>query len=283
MTGQMMELPLLISSLIAHADRYHGDTEIVSRTIEGPIHRTNYREAHRRARKLATALQKLGVQPGQRVATLAWNGYRHFEAYYAISGIGAVIHTINPRLHPEQIAWIAGHAEDQYLFFDITFAPAVEKMAAECKTVKGWIAMTDRAHMPDIKVKNLLCYEELVESAAEIAAWPQFDERAPACLCYTSGTTGNPKGVQYSHRSTLLHTYASAQADVFGLNGRDTILPVVPMFHVNAWAIPYSAAMCGARIVFPGSQLDGASIVELFETEKVTFSAGVPTVWLGVL
>lgn len=294
MLGQMMDIPLSISSLIVHADRYHGDTEIVSRTVEGPsadngrdivkgIHRYTYRDAHRRARKLANVLQGKGIEFGDRVGTLAWNGYRHFELYYGISGIGAVMHTINPRLHPEQVAWIVNHAEDKLLFFDLTFAPVVEKIATLCPSVKGWIAMCDRKHMPSIKVENMLCYEDVIEPASEDFQWPNFDERSAACLCYTSGTTGNPKGVLYSHRSTLLHAMASIQPDVFGLSGRDTVLPVVPMFHVNAWGIAYSAPMVGAKLVFPGPGLDGSNLCELFEQEKVTLSAGVPTVWLGAL
>ena len=283
MLGQMMDMPLLISSLIVHADRYHGDTEIVSRTVEGPIHRYTYHEAHTRSRKLANVLASRGIKHGDRVATLAWNGYRHFELYYAISGLGAVMHTVNPRLHPEQVAWIANHAEDALMFFDLTFAPVVEKIAALCPKVRGWVAMTDRAHMPALKIDNLLCYEDLVAEASDQYEWPQFDERDAACLCYTSGTTGNPKGVLYSHRSTMLHAMASIQPDVFGLSGRETVLPIVPMFHVNAWGIAYTAPMVGAKLVFPGPGLDGPSVCELFEMEKVTFSAGVPTVWLGVL
>lgn len=294
MLGQMMDIPLMISSLLVHADRYHGDAEIVSRTIEGPsadngssiqggIHRYTYRDAHVRARKMANVLTGQGIVFGDRVGTLAWNGYRHFELYYAISGLGAVMHTINPRLHPEQVAWIVNHAEDKVLFFDNTFAPVVEKIAAHCPKVKAWVAMTDRKHLPQIKVDNLLCYEDLVEAASDVYQWPSFDEHSAACLCYTSGTTGNPKGVLYSHRSTLLHAMASIQPDVFGLSGRETVLPIVPMFHVNAWGIAYTAPMVGAKLVFPGAALDGPSVCELFELEKVTFSAGVPTVWLGVL
>jgi 3-(methylthio)propionyl---CoA ligase len=294
MLGQMMEMPLSISSLLVHADRYHGDTEIVSRTVEGAsadngssivngIHRYTYRDAHKRAKKMANVLKAHGVAFGDRAATLAWNGYRHFELYYAISGLGAVMHTINPRLHPEQVAWIANHAEDKILFFDLTFAPVVEKIAALCPKVKAWVAMTDRKHMPALKIANLLCYEDLIAEASDQLEWPSFDERSAACLCYTSGTTGNPKGVLYSHRSTLLHAMASIQPDVFGLSGRETVLPIVPMFHVNAWGIAYTAPMVGAKLVFPGAGLDGPSVCELFELEKVTFSAGVPTVWLGVL
>ncbi|MGQ0697737.1 MAG: 3-(methylthio)propionyl-CoA ligase [Panacagrimonas sp.] len=283
MLGQMMDMPLMISSLLVHADRYHGDTEIVSRTVEGPIHRYTYSDAHARAKKMANVLKSQGIEFGDRVATLAWNGYRHFELYYAISGIGAVMHTINPRLHPEQVAWIANHAEDKLVFFDLTFAPVVSMIAAQCPNVKAWVAMTDRAHMPALKIENLLCYEELAEASSTSFDWPQFEERSAACLCYTSGTTGNPKGVLYSHRSTMLHAMASIQPDVFGLSGREVVLPVVPMFHVNAWGIAYTGPMVGAKLVFPGPGLDGPNLCELFENEKVTFSAGVPTVWLGVL
>ncbi|HWU68499.1 MAG TPA: 3-(methylthio)propionyl-CoA ligase [Stenotrophobium sp.] len=283
MNGQMMDMPLLMSSLLVHAERYHRDTEIVSRTIEGPIHRYTYADAALRARKAAQALQRLGLRPGERAATLAWNGYRHFELYYGISGIGAVMHTLNPRLHPDQVVWIANHAEDQVLFFDLTFAPLVEAVAARCKTVKHWVAMTDRAHMPALKGVNALCYEDLIGAESGELEWPQLDERSALCLCYTSGTTGNPKGVLYSHRSMMLHTFAAPLPDMMNLSGSDVILPVVPMFHVNAWCIPYIGAMIGAKLVFPGARLDGESLCELFESEQVTFSAGVPTVWLGML
>jgi 3-(methylthio)propionyl---CoA ligase len=281
--GQMMDAPLLVSALLRHAELYHGDAEIVSRTVEGGVHRYTYADAAARSRKLANALGKLGVQPGTRVATLAWNGYRHFELYYGASGMGAVMHTINPRLFPEQIAWIAGDAEDQVLFFDLTFAPLVEAMAARCKTIKHWVAMTDRAHMPGHNIPNLLCYEDLLAAESDVFEWPEFDERRACSLCYTSGTTGNPKGVLYSHRSMMLHTFSACQPDVFNISSRDSILPVVPMFHVNAWSIPYAAPMAGAKLVFPGAALDGASLFELFESEKVTLSAGVPTVWQGLL
>ena len=283
MLGLMQEQPVLISDLIRHADRHHGATEIVSKTVEGSIHRYTYREAHKRARQLAKALQSLNVKANDRVATLAWNGYRHFEIYYAVAGIGSIIHTINPRLFPDQISYIANHAEDSYIFFDITFAPLVEKLAPALKTVKGFVAMTDRAHMPKEKIPNLMCYEELLAGQDDRFDWPSFDERTAACLCYTSGTTGNPKGALYSHRSTILHAYAAALPDALNLSARDTILPVVPMFHVNAWGLPYSCALMGARIVFPGQHLDGKSLHELFESERVTMSAGVPTVWLGLL
>jgi 3-(methylthio)propionyl---CoA ligase len=282
MHGLMMNMPLNISALIQHADRCHGDTEIVSRTVEGGIHRYTYADAHRRSRQLANALLALGVKTTDRIGTLAWNGYRHLEIYFGSSGIGAVCHTVNPRLFPEQIAYIVNHAEDAFLFFDLTFLPLVEKLAPHCKGVRGWVAMTDRAHMPASSL-DLLCYEDLVNAHSDDFEWPVLDENLASSLCYTSGTTGNPKGVLYSHRSTILHAYAACLPDALNLSARDVVLPVVPMFHVNAWGLPYSAPLVGAKLVFPGAQLDGASLVELFETEKVTCSAGVPTIWLGLL
>ncbi len=282
--GLMMQMPLAISSLIRHADRHHGDAEIVSRRVEGDIHRYTYRDLHRRSRQMANALKGLDVKLSDRVATLAWNGYRHMELYFAVSGSGAVLHTINPRLHPEQIAWIANHAEDSYLFFDLTFLPIIEAIAGHCRTIKGYVAMVDRERMPaQAKVPNLICYEDLIDSHSDRYDWPEFDENLASSMCYTSGTTGNPKGVLYSHRSTILHTYAAALPDALNLSARDVILPVVPMFHVNAWGLPYVAPMVGAKIVLPGPNLDGKSLYELFEAEKVTCSAGVPTVWQGLL
>jgi len=278
----MMSAPLLISTIIEHAARNSGSTEIVSRRVEGDIHRTTYRQVRDRSKQLANALAALGVQPGDRVGTLAWNGYRHLEIYYGVSGSGSVCHTINPRLFPDQIAYIVNHADDQYVFFDLTFVPLIEGIAAHCPNVKGWVAMTDRAHMPASSVP-MLCYEELLDAQSSEYTWPQFDENTASSLCYTSGTTGNPKGALYSHRSTVLHSYASALPDALGVSAQDVILPVVPMFHVNAWGTPYSVALVGAKMVFPGPKLDGASLYELFEQEKVTFSAGVPTVWLGLL
>jgi fatty-acyl-CoA synthase len=284
MNGQMMQQPLLISTLLTHAERHHGEREIVSRRVEGDLHRTTYRELAARSRRMANALAARGVTFGDRVATLAWNGYRHMELYYAVSGSGAVLHTLNPRLHPDQVVWIADHAEDQVLFFDLSFLPLVEAIASRVKTVKAFVAMTDRAHMPvSSKVPNLLCYEELLADASDRFDWPSFDENTASSLCYTSGTTGNPKGALYSHRSTLLHTYAAALPDSLNCSARDTILPVVPMFHVNAWGLPYVACMVGAKLVFPGPHLDGKSLHELFESEGVTVSAGVPTVWQGLL
>ncbi|MDB5936162.1 MAG: long-chain fatty acid--CoA ligase [Massilia sp.] len=284
MMGQMMSQPLLISSIIEFAARHYGHVEIVSRRIEGDLHRYTYRECGQRAKRAAHALKGLGVQMGDRVATLAWNGYRHMELYYAVSGSGAVLHTINPRLHPEQIAYIANHAEDQYLFFDLTFLPLIEAVAANCKTVKAFVLMADRDRMPqETKIANLLCYEDLIASNSDDFEWPLFDENSAASLCYTSGTTGNPKGALYSHRSTVLHSYASGMPNALNVSAADTVLPVVPMFHVNAWGLPYSVLLSGAKMVFPGAALDGKSLYELFESEGVTFSAGVPTVWLGLV
>ncbi len=282
MFGLIMDQPLLISSLLTHAARNHGDTEIVSRTIEGGIHRYTYAAAEVRARKLAQALARMGVESGDRVASLAWNCFRHFELYFATSGSGAVMHTVNPRLFPDQIAYIINHAEDKLLFVDLTFVPLLEKLAPACRTLKGIVVMTDRAHMP-AALPAALCYEELVEAEDGDYAWPSFDERTASSLCYTSGTTGNPKGVLYSHRSTVIHSYAIVSPDVFNLSARDCLLPVVPMFHVNAWGLPYAAALVGVKFVLPGAQLDGASLHELFETEGVTATAGVPTVWLALL
>ena len=284
MNGLMMQKQLLISSLIVHADRHHGDTEIVSRRVEGDIHRYTFRDCHRRARQMASALTSLGVKPSDRIGTLAWNGYRHLELYYGVSGMGAILHTINPRLHEDQVAYIANHAEDQYIFFDLTFLPLIKAVAGRCKTVKAFIAMTDHAHMPkNAGIDNLLCYEDLIEQCSSDYSWPILDEDAASTLCYTSGTTGNPKGVLYSHRSSLLHTYAAALPDALNCSARDVILPVVPMFHVNAWGLPYIACMVGAKLVLPGPALDGKSLYDLLEAEQVTLSAGVPTVWQGLL
>jgi fatty-acyl-CoA synthase len=284
MLGLMQQQPLLISNLILHAERHHGDQEIVSRRVEGDIHRMTYRELAARARRMAKALVTLGVGMSDRVATLAWNGHRHMELYYAVSGAGAVLHTLNPRLHPDQLVYIAGHAEDQVLCFDLTFLPLVEAVAARLKSVKHFVVMTDRAHMPAAaKLPGLLCYEDLLDAQDDHYDWPRFDEHSASSLCYTSGTTGNPKGVLYSHRSTLLHAFAGALPDALNCSSRDVILPVVPMFHVNAWSLPYVACMTGAKMVLPGPGLDGKSLFELFESEKVTLSAGVPTVWQGLL
>jgi fatty-acyl-CoA synthase len=282
--GQMMNQPLLVSGIIEFAARHFGDSLIVSRRVEGDIHRYTYRDCHQRARRLANALHGMGIALGDRVATLAWNGYRHLEAYYAVSGSGAVLHTINPRLHPEQIAYIINHAEDQVLMFDLTFLPAVEAVAAHCKQIKHYVLMCDRDRMPaETSIPNLVCYEDLIATHSDDYSWPLFDENSACTLCYTSGTTGNPKGALYSHRSTVLHAYGSALPNALNVTSRDVVLPVVPMFHVNAWGLPYSVPLSGAKMVFPGAALDGKSLYELFEAEQVTFSAGVPTVWLGLI
>ena len=284
MQGLMQGQPLLISAIIEHAARHHGDTEIVSRTVEGAIHRYTYAEARRRSRKVANVLARLGVGFGDRIATLAWNGYRHFELYYGISGMGAVMHTINPRLFPDQIAWIANHAEDKVLFFDSTFLPLVESLAPQLTACKAYVLMSDASRMPGKSaIPALACYEELLAGVTAELDWPSFDENTASSLCYTSGTTGNPKGALYSHRSTLLHAYGAALPDSLNCSARDVILPVVPMFHVNSWGLAYACPMVGAKLVLPGPQLDGRSLFDLFEAEKVTMSAGVPTVWQGLL
>ena len=268
--------------LFRHAAPNPAEPESFTRGPAGGIHRYPSPDAHRRSRQLARALLSLGVKPADRVATLAWNNYRHFELYYGVSGMGAILNTVNPRLFPEQIAYIINHADDGLVFFDLTFLPLVEGVAPHCKGVKAWVALTDRAHMPESKL-DLLCYEELVNAHSDDYEWPEFDENTASSLCYTSGTTGNPKGVLYSHRSTILHSFAAALPDSLNCSASDCILPVVPMFHVNAWGLPYIACMVGAKIVFPGPALDGKSLYELFEHEGVTVSAGVPTVWQGLL
>ncbi len=283
----MQRHPLLISSLITHAENVAGDSEIVSRQVEGGtdfrMHRYTYKDAHRRCRQLARALVRLGVSAGDRIGTLAWNTHRHFELYFGVSGMGAIIHTVNPRLFPEQLVYIVNHAQDKVLFFDITFAPLVAKLAPSLPEVRTYVALTDRAHCPSIPGIEVLCYEELIAAEDDAFEWPHLDEHTPSSLCYTSGTTGHPKGVLYAHRTTLLHTYAAMSADAFCLTSRDAVLPVVPMFHVNAWGLPYICAATGAKMVLPGHALDGASLYRLFEDEGVTLSAGVPTVWMGLL
>ncbi|MCF6751958.1 3-(methylthio)propionyl-CoA ligase [Pseudomonas aeruginosa] len=280
MLGLMQDQPLLISSVLEHALSAHPWSEISSRTVEGPMHHCTYADIGRRAKQLANAMTSLDVQPGDRIGTLAWNGYRHMELYFGVSGMGAILHTINPRLFPEQIEFIANHAEDQYLFFDLSFAALVEQLAPRMKSVKAFIALTDRSRMPAIEVPNLLCYEDLIDGQSSEYAWPVLDERAASSMCYTSGTTGNPKGVLFSHRSTILHSLALCTSDGFGLSSADSALLVVPMFHVNAWGMPYAGAMCGAKLVLPGPALDGESIYELMRTEEVTLALGVPTVWM---
>ena len=257
MFGLMQQQSLLISSLIDFAERHHGDGEVVSRRVEGDVHRYTWADVANRSRQLANALDGLKLGQGDRVATLAWNGYRHLEMYFGVSGSGRVLHTLNPRLHPDQVVWIANHAEDQILCFDMTFLPLVQAVHARCTTVKHWVALCDADKLPaDTGIPNLTSYETLIGQQAKTYVWPQLDENSASSMCYTSGTTGNPKAALYSHRSTLLHAYAAALPDVMCISARDAILPVVPMFHVNAWGIPYSAAMTGAKLVFPGPALD---------------------------
>ena len=283
MLGNMQDGQLLISGLIEHAEIYHTDTEIVSRTVEGPIHRYTLKDAANRSRKLANALGKLGLQQGDVVGTLAWNTFRHFELYFGVSGIGCVVNTVNPRLFPEQLIYIINHAENKYLFVDLTFVPLVESISDSLEGIKGIIVLTDKEHMPETKLKNVICYEELIADEPTEYDWPVFDENTASSLCYTSGTTGNPKGVLYSHRSTLLHTWIVSSGNVGKVSSSSVILPVVPMFHVNAWGIPYASAMFGAKLVLPGPMMDGASIFELIDQEKPDLLMGVPTVWLGLL
>jgi fatty-acyl-CoA synthase len=282
--GLMMDRPLLISGIIEHAAAQFGDAQIVSRETHGPVFRYSYAECAARARRLANALQHLGLDPGSAVGSLAWNNHRHLEAYYAVSGSGMVMHTCNPRLHPEQLIYIINHAEDRVLLFDATFAPLIKGIAPHCPNVAVWVALSDAAHMPVVEgVPNLRCYEELIAAQSEQFEWPEFDERSGAALCYTSGTTGNPKGAMYSHRSMVLNAMTICAPGLLSLGSKETILPIVPMFHINGWCIPYAALIGGAKLVLPGPRLDGAGLYELMEAERVTVSAGVPTVWLGLV
>ena len=284
MKGLMMEAQLLISSIAQHAERFHGDREIVSVTVDNPRHRYTIREAMARAKRFAKALARLGVESGDRVASLAWNDYRHLEVYYAVSGSGYVCHTINPRLFPEQIVYIINHAEDRFICVDAMFVPLLEAIADKIPNVEGFIVMTDEAHMPDTSLSNVMCYETLIAAETPKFDWPEFDERTASALCYTSGTTGNPKGVLYDHRSTILHAWGTLAIDIAGMSSRDVVLPVVPFFHVNAWGVPYSALMAGAKLVLPGPKMgDGEALYELMDSEEVTMALGVPTVWLALL
>src|SRR6516165_2965496 len=280
--GMMMDRPLLVSSVIDFAAETYPDVEIVSQTLEGGLHRYGYAAARERIGRLANALIGLGIKPGDRVATLAWNGYRHFELYYAISGIGAVCHTINPRLFPAQITYIANHAADTALFFDLTFAPLVDKLAPTFTSVRSYIVLTDREHMPKTP-SDALCYEDLMADMPAAITWPEFDENTASALCYTSGTTGEPKGVLYSNRSTLLHTLFVIAAHPHSFARNRKVLPVVPLFHANAWGLPYVTPLTGCPFVLPGPRLDGASLYDLMESEGVEAGWGVPTVWLGLL
>jgi fatty-acyl-CoA synthase len=282
MLGLMMDRPLLTTAILTHATRNYRQTEIVTRTVEGPIHRYTVADASRRIHQLANALVAMGVRPGDRVGVIGWNTYRQFEMYYAVGGVGAVLHTVNPRLGPDNAAFVINHAEDKFLFFDSTFEPLVRELKPKLKTVRYFAALTDRAHAPDFD-GELGVYEDIVDGASENFEWPEFDENTAVAMCYTSGTTGEPKGVVYSHRAIVLQSYAACLPTSLGLGEGDSLLPVVPMFHVNAWNTPYSCLLVGAKQVFPGPRLDGEGLYEMLESEQVTFSAGVPTVWLNLL
>ncbi len=283
MQALMMDCPLSIVSLLQFASVNHAEAEIVSRTAEGPLHVYTYGDCYRRVARLANALRGLGVETGDRVATIAWNGHRHFELYYAISGYGAICHTINPRLAPSQINYIVNHARDKVIFVDTAFVPLLESLASDLPLVDAIVVMSDRGEMPPTRLKNVFCYEDLISEGADAFAWPRLDENTASSLCYSSGTTGEPKGTLYSHRSTVLHAFAACFPDNFGFSSRDTVLPLVPLFHVNAWGVPYSCPMVGAKIVFPGPRLDAPSIYELLETQQVTYALGVPTLWSQLL
>ncbi len=279
MKGLMQDWPLLVPTILEHARTYHGTREIISRTTEGPIHRYTYSDLARRARKLASAMEKFGVKQGDIIGTMAWNGYRHMEIWYGLMGHGAIVHTLNPRLFSDQLAYIINHAEDRYIFLDLTFVPLMEALQERLPLVKGFIIMTDDEHMPETALKNPICYEELLARGDEDYQWPELDENTACGLCYTSGTTGNPKGVLYSHRSNVLHALATNGADALGLKSQDSVMAVVPMFHANAWSLVFSAPMAGANIVMPGALMDGASIYEMLKVGKVTLTAAVPTIW----
>ncbi len=283
MRGLMMDTPLMISSLLRHAAVNHGEREIVSRLTDGTIHRTNYGETHARTQRLANALKRLGVAEGDRVATIAWNNHRHFEIYFGVPGIGAVCHTINPRLFGEQIVYIANHAEDSVLFLDLTFVPLVEGIAGELTSIKTFVLMCNEDEMPETSLPGALCYETLLAAEGPDFAWPDLDENTASSLCYTSGTTGNPKGVLYSHRSTVLHTLCALGAETLAIRNKDCMLAIVPMFHANCWGTPYACAAAGSKIVYPGPFMDGDKLHPLIEAEGVTIALGVPTVWLGLI
>ena len=282
--GLMMDRPLLVSGILEHGAAQFGDQAVVSRETHGPLHRYTYAAVARRARQLANALPGLGLKPGSAVGSIAWNNHRHLEAYYAVSGSGMVMHTCNPRLHPQQLIYIINHAQDEVMLFDASFAPLIVGIAAHCPTVRAWVCLGDAEHTPAIEsVSAVLNYEDLIAPHSDEFAWPTFDERTGAALCYTSGTTGNPKGVLYSHRAIALNATSACLPGVLCLSPQEAILPVVPMFHINAWCIPYAALVSGAKLVLPGPRLDGPSLYELIETEQVTVSAGVPTIWMGLI
>ena len=281
--GLMMNRPMLISGILEHGAAQFGEQEVVSRETHGPLHRTTYTEVAGRSRQLANALAQMGLKAGSAVGSIAWNNHRHLEAYYAVSGSGMVMHTCNPRLHPQQLIYVINHAEDEVVLFDATFAPLVKGIAAHCPQVRAWVCLAEAAHTPAIDGVNVLNYEDLIAGHPATFDWPQLDENTGAALCYTSGTTGNPKGVLYSHRAIVMNATTGCMPDVLGLSAQETILPVVPMFHINAWCIPYAALVAGTKLVLPGPKLDGPSLYELMDAEQVTISAGVPTIWMGLI
>jgi len=285
MLGLMQEFPLLVHRVLDHAARWHGATEIVSRSIEGPIHRTTYAELDRRARALASAVRdRLGIGMGTIAGTMAWNTWRHMEVWYGIMGLGGIVHTLNPRLFADQLSYIVNHAGDQWIFTDLSFVPLFEKLQDRLPGIRGFVIMTDCAHMPSsTTLRSPLCYEELIAGGDDTFVWPEFDENTACGMCYTSGTTGNPKGVVYSHRSNVLHALMVCLPDMKAISSRDRVMPVVPMFHANAWALAFCCPMAGAGMVMPGPKLDGASLFELLSAERVTLSSAVPTVWLMLL
>jgi fatty-acyl-CoA synthase len=282
-SGLMMNRPLLISGILEHGAAQFGEQEIVSRETHGPLHRITYAETAKRSRQLANALAQMGLKVGSAVGSIAWNNHRHLEAYYAVSGSGMVMHTCNPRLHPQQLIYVINHAEDEVVLFDATFAPLVKGIAAHCPKVRAWVCLADAANTPVIEGVSVLTYEDLIAGHSDTFDWPELDENTGAALCYTSGTTGNPKGVLYSHRAIVMNATTGCMPDVLGLSSQETILPVVPMFHINAWCIPYAALIAGTKLVLPGPKLDGTSLYELMDTEQVTISAGVPTIWMGLI
>src|SRR5579871_6097766 len=279
----MQTLPLLCHRIIDHAAEYHAQQEVVSRSVEGPIHRTNYEQIRKRALRVAQRLDRDGIRLGDRVGTIAWNTWRHLEAWYGIMGVGAICHTVNPRLFPDQISWIVNHAEDRVLMTDLTFVPLLESLSETLVSVERYIVFTDEANMPNTSLKNAISYERWISEVDGNFTWKEFDENTAAAMCYTSGTTGDPKGVLYSHRSNVLHALMANNRDAVGTGASDAIMPVVPMFHANSWGIAFSAPMMGTKLVLPGPKLDGVSVYELMNSENVTCSAGVPTVWLMLL